>query len=192
MTRVGVASPMQGTVVSIDVTAGDMVPEGRALFVLESMKMQHDVVAPAGGRVEAINVAAGDTVNEGQRLAVIELAEVAAALVDNQAADDLDAVREDLAEVVVRHDRTLDAARPEAVERRRKTKQRTVRENITDLCDEGSFTEYAPLVIAAQRRRRAIEELIDRTPADGLVCGLARVNGERFGDEASRCVVMSY
>jgi acetyl-CoA carboxylase carboxyltransferase component len=183
---------MQGTVVAINVATGDLVPEGRALLVLESMKMQHDVVAPAGGRVDAINVSPGDTVNEGQRLAVIELADVAAVKADASSASDLAAIREDLAEVVARHDKTLDEARPEAVERRRKTGQRTVRENIADLVDDGSFVEYAPLVIAAQRRRREVEELIDRTPADGLVCGLARVNGDLFGDQAARCVVMSY
>lgn len=183
---------MQGTVVAVNVSAGDMVPEGCALLVLESMKMQHDVVAPAGGRVDAVNVSPGDTVNEGQRLAVIELAEVAAAIVDHAGEADHDAIREDLAEVVARHEKTRDDARPEAVERRRKTGQRTVRENVADLVDEGSFVEYAPLVIAAQRRRRSVEELIDRTPADGLVCGLARVNGDQFGDEASRCLVMSY
>ncbi len=35
----------------------------------------------------------------------------------------------------------------------------------------GSFVEYGPLVIAAQRRRRTVEDLIARTPADGLVAG---------------------
>jgi acetyl-CoA carboxylase carboxyltransferase component len=183
---------MQGTVVSVIVAAGDMVPEGRPLLVLESMKMQHDVVAPAGGRVQAVNVAPGETVNEGQRLAVIELAVVAADLSETAGAADLGTIREDLAEVVARHEKTLDAARPEAVARRRKTSQRTVRENINDLCDDDSFVEYAPLTIAAQRRRRPVEELIDRTPADGLVCGLARVNGDLFGDDAARCIVMSY
>jgi len=192
VTNVGVAAPMQGTVVSVNVAAGDMVPEGKALFVLESMKMEHDVVAPAGGRVQAVSVAAGDTVDEGQRLAVIELADVAAALGETKVDHDLDAIRADLAEVVARHEKTSDTARPEAVERRRKTKQRTVRENVDDLVDEGSFTEYAPLVIAAQRRRRPVEELIDRTPGDGMVCGLARINGHLFGDEAARAVVMSY
>jgi acetyl-CoA carboxylase carboxyltransferase component len=47
-------------------------------------------------------------------------------------------------------------------------------------------------VIAAQRRRRPVEELIERTPADGLVAGIGRVNGELFGRAASRCVVMAY
>jgi acetyl-CoA carboxylase carboxyltransferase component len=183
---------MQGTIVSVNVAPGDLVPEGRALLVLESMKMQHDVVAPASGRVVRVGVAAGDTVAEGQRLAEIELAEVAAAATATELERDLDEIREDLAEVVARHEKTLDAARPDAVARRRKTGQRTARENVDDLCDEGSFVEYAPLVIAAQRRRRSVDELIERTPADGLICGLARVNGDLFGDDASRCVVVSY
>ena len=51
-----------------------------------------------------------------------------------------------------RHALGLDDARPEAVARRRKTHQRTARENIDDLCDPGTFVEYGPLVIAAQRR----------------------------------------
>ena len=65
------------------------------------------------------------------------------------------AMRADLAEVVARHDVGLDAARPDAVARRRATGQRTARENVDDLVDDGSFVEYGPLVIAAQRRRRA-------------------------------------
>jgi hypothetical protein len=55
----------------------------------------------------------------------------------------------------------------------------TARENIADLVDPGSFVEYGRFAIAAQRGRRELEDLIARTPADGLVGGTARVNGER-------------
>ena len=79
--------------------------------------------------------------------------------------------------------------RPEAVARRRATGQRTARENVEDLCDPGSFVEYGALVIAAQRRRRTMEDLIAQTPADGLVAGIGRVNGDLFDDDASRCMV---
>src|SRR5690606_30112274 len=41
----------------------------------------------------------------------------------------------------------------------------------------GSFVEYGPVVIAAQRRRRALDDLIARTPADGLVAGVGTVEG---------------
>ena len=79
----------------------------------------------------------------------------------------------------------LDAARPDAVERRRRTGQRTARENVDDLLDPGSLVEYGPLVIAAQRRRRELQDLIERTPADGLVGGIGTVGGQPV-------VVMSY
>jgi acetyl-CoA carboxylase carboxyltransferase component len=190
--KVNVVSPMQGTVVSVAVTEGDVVHAGRAVVVLESMKMEHDVVATIDGIVMRVLIAAGDTVNEGQRLATIEPAEVSARADDPTAHVDPDAVRDDLAEVVDRHAVTLDAARPDAVAKRRATGQRTVRENISDLCDADSFVEYAPLVIAAQRRRRSVDDLIARTPADGLVCGLGRVNGDLFDDDTARCIVMSY
>src|SRR5262249_58235877 len=87
---------------------------------------------------------------------------------------------------------TKDAERPEAVARRRSTGQRTARENVEDLCDPGSFVEYGAPAIAAQRRRRSVQDLIERTPADGLVAGIGRVNGALVGDERARCVVMSY
>jgi acetyl-CoA carboxylase carboxyltransferase component len=64
--------------------------------------------------------------------------------------------------------------------------------NIGDLCDPGSFTEYGSLVVAAQRARRSLDDLIANTPADGLVAGIGRINGDRFPDELSRCAVVSY
>jgi acetyl-CoA carboxylase carboxyltransferase component len=105
---------------------------------------------------------------------------------------DLDAIRPDLAEVIDRQGRTQDAARPDTVERRRRTGQRTARQNIADLCDNGTFVEYGSLVVAAQRRRRTMDDLIARTPTDGMVTGIGHVNGSRFPSDRSRCVVMSY
>jgi methylmalonyl-CoA carboxyltransferase 12S subunit len=86
---------------------------------------------------------------------------------------------------------TEDTARPDALERRRATGGRTARENVVDLVDPGSFVEYGRYAIAAQRGRRELRELIERTPADGLVAGTARVNGELFGERAA-CAVLSY
>ncbi|HTA96395.1 MAG TPA: carboxyl transferase domain-containing protein [Solirubrobacteraceae bacterium] len=96
-----------------------------------------------------------------------------------------DTVRADLAAVRARHELGLDAARPEAVERRRERGRRTARENLVDLVDEGSYVEYGPLLFAAQERRRPKQELIEKTPADGLVAGVAEVDG-------NPCVAMSY
>ena len=70
-----------------------------------------------------------------------------------------------------------DAGRPEAVERRRAAGRRTARENVEDLCDKGTFVEYGGLALAAQRSRRSLEELITKTPADGLIGGIGRIDG---------------
>jgi acetyl-CoA carboxylase carboxyltransferase component len=99
--------------------------------------------------------------------------------------------RDDLAELLERRALTLDAARPDAVERRHAAGGRTARENIVDLVDPGSLVEYGRFAIAAQRGRRELDDLIARTPADGLIAGTARVNGDLFG-EAAACAVLSY
>jgi methylmalonyl-CoA carboxyltransferase 12S subunit len=99
--------------------------------------------------------------------------------------------REDLAEVLARRALTEDASRAEAVERRHAAGGRTARENLDDLVDPGSFVEYGRFAIAAQRGRREVEDLIARTPADGLVGGTATVNAETFGERAA-CAVLSY
>lgn len=103
-----------------------------------------------------------------------------------------DPIRDDHAELLRRRALTEDAARPDAVERRRKSNGRTARENIDDLVDPGSFVEYGRFAIAAQRFRRDLDDLIARTPADGLVAGTARINGEHFGAERSAAAVLSY
>jgi len=101
-------------------------------------------------------------------------------------------IRDDHAELLRRRALTEDAARPDAVERRHAGKGRTARENIEDLVDAGTFVEYGRFAIAAQRFRRDLADLIERTPADGLVAGTARINGEEFGYERSACAVLSY
>lgn len=90
------------------------------------------------------------------------------------------------------HDAGRDSARPDAVAKRHSLGKRTARENIADLCDTDSFTEYGGLAIAAQRSRRALDELKRDTPADGLITGVGRVNGALFDARAARSVVMSY
>jgi acetyl-CoA carboxylase carboxyltransferase component len=87
--------------------------------------------------------------------------------------------------VLARRALTLDDARPDAVARRHAAGGRTARENVADLVDPGSFVEYGRFAIAAQRARREVDDLIARTPADGLVAGTARVDGHP-------CAVLSY
>ncbi|HCE09803.1 MAG TPA: carbamoyl-phosphate synthase large subunit [Oxalobacteraceae bacterium] len=189
---VALATPMQGTVVAIDVREGDVVQAGQQVAVIEAMKMEHIVKAATGGIVRLVSVAPGDTLFEGHSIMFIEPTQGGDARIEAEPVLGLDHERDDLAEVRQRHAIGLDDARPDAVARRRKTGQRTARENIADLCDAESFVEYGALAIAAQRRRRSLEELIKSSPADGLVTGIGAVNGHLFADVKARCMVISY
>jgi acetyl-CoA carboxylase carboxyltransferase component len=183
-----VTAPFAGVVVAVEHPPGGAVRAGAALVVLEAMKMEHEVLAEADGIVSRVEVAVGDAVLEGEPLLVLAPGDMEGREVADGAASsvlDPGSVRADLAAVRARHALGLDAARPEAVVRRRERNRRTARENLADLVDEGTFVEYGPLIFAAQERRRSREELITSTPADGLVAGVGDVDG-------NPSVVMSY
>ncbi|MFB4311357.1 carboxyl transferase domain-containing protein [Actinomadura sp. GTD37] len=182
---VAVPAPVQGTVVGVEVAEGDLVRAGAPVVIIEAMKMEHVVRAAAPGVVRALAAAPGDTVAEGAPLLFTEPAEADGGHAAEEDETDLDAIRADLAETLRRHEAGLDAARPGAVAKRRARGRRTARENIGDLCDPGTFVEYGALAIAAQRQRRSLDDLIERTPADGMVCGIGDVGG-------AKAVVMSY
>ncbi len=190
-----IAVPFAGTVLRVEVAAGDAVRAGAVLVVLESMKMEHVVEAETTGVIESIRVAEGDAVQTGDVLLSVRAStEAEAAPADDEASqvEQVGAeVRPELAELRARVAVTRDLGRAAATERRHGAGRRTARENIDELCDPGSFEEYGGLVIAAQRARRSVDDLVANTPADGLVAGIGRVNGDLFGDD-SRCAVLSY
>ncbi len=189
---VAVPAPLQATVGSVEVAEGDLVRPGQTVAILEAMKMEHVVTASAGGRVVRIAAEKGETLLKGAPILFLEPADLQADAEAAAAEVDPDHIRADLQEVIDRHAFTLDANRPEAVARRRKTGHRTARENLDDLLDPGSFIEYGALTIAAQRRRRTLEDLIRSTPADGLIAGVGTVNGQLFPPDKARVAALSY
>jgi len=189
---VSVNTPVQGTVVSIEVEEGDAIRAGQLVVVMESMKMQHEVPASVSGFVRRIAVSVGDTIYEGNPLVFIEEAAVDSAESETEAAVDLDELRPDLAEVEARRATTVDENREWAVDRRRRTGQLTTRESVAQLFDEDSFVEYGQLVLAAQRRRRSLDDLIEKTSADGMVIGIGSVNGDQFQNPADRVALIAY
>jgi acetyl/propionyl-CoA carboxylase alpha subunit/acetyl-CoA carboxylase carboxyltransferase component len=175
-----VTAPRAGLVVELPARPGDSVRAGDALAVLEAMKMEHVVPAPEPLAVVEVLVKTGDAVAEGTPLLVVEPADSDHTATDGaDTAPDPDRIRPDLAEAIERHRIGLDQARPEAVARRHDAGRLTARESLHRLCDPGTLVEYGALAIAAQRRRRELADLIERTPADGMVTGTAEVHGRR-------------
>ena len=191
-----VRAPMAARLLQFEVDVGDVLPAGAQLGVLEAMKMEHLLIAPHAGRVLALLAAPGDYLVEGQSLVRLERVDAMADTSNALGAIDIATIRPDLQKVIDRHAPTLDANRAAAVDKRHAQGGRTARENIADLCalhdDPGNFIEYGQLAVAAQTRRRTMDDLIANTPADGMVTGIGSVNASVFGAQPSRCVVMAY
>uniref|UniRef100_UPI0037BE34D6 acetyl-CoA carboxylase biotin carboxyl carrier protein subunit n=1 Tax=Limnohabitans sp. TaxID=1907725 RepID=UPI0037BE34D6 len=184
-----IRSPLQAQLVQWLVASGDAVAAGDVLVILEAMKMEHEIRATHAGRLGELYFQAGEAVGEGEVLATLKQLTEPMALAEmppiSPTQHSLPAERADLAKLQARLAFTQDALRPEAVAKRHTSGLRTARENITDLCDPHSFVEYGALAVAAQSRRRTADDLMRNTPADGMVTGMACVNGQRV-------VVMAY
>ena len=187
-----VSAPHSGRLIGLEVGVGDPVSAGQPVAVLEAMKMEFVVRAEQAGRVHSLACTLGDSVSERQPLLFLDADSGLGQHEEDHQTIDLGLIRDDLAEVLDRHARLLDSARPDAVTRRRRTGQRTIRENLADLIDPGSFIEYGGLALAAQRRRFKVEKLIETSPADGLVTGLGTIDAGTYGAEAARCLFLGY
>jgi acetyl-CoA carboxylase carboxyltransferase component len=190
MTTSSLRSPLVGTVVAVKVLVGEVVAAGTEIVVIESMKMEHPVLAESSCRISALFVTVGQSVAEGEVLAEcvaesISTREVASSVSNSGKRADLEQLR-------VRQELLRDESRSEAVAKRHGKGQRTARENVADLIDDGTFVEYGGFGVAAQRSRRSEEDLIANTPADGLITGLAKINSELFGTERTNCAVVAY
>ena len=70
--RDAVVSPMQGTVLAVEVADGDEVQPGQVLCVVEAMKMENEITAHRAGRVTELSVEAGQAVKTGQVICVVQ------------------------------------------------------------------------------------------------------------------------
>src|SRR6478735_12384443 len=131
--RRAVESPLEGTVVRIEVGPTDVVRSGEQLVVIESMKMEHVIAADWDGVVIAVSVTVGQLVKPGDPLLTTEERTGVAQVAVEEGPIGPHRIRDDLAEAQARHEFGLDEARPDAVERRRRTGLRTTRENVNDL-----------------------------------------------------------
>ena len=173
---VGLVAPMQGTIVEIGVAVGDEVRIGQLVAVVEAMKLQHDIKADRSGVVCAVSMSVGDIVREGYPIVFINEMEVEGGAIEADAGANLDHIRGDLQEVNDRIAQTLDASHEEAVAARHAMGRRTARENLADLLDEGSFTEFGPPAAGSV--------------AGGTVMGLGTINADLVGEERGRVAVV--
>ena len=67
-----VTAPMPGTILSINVAAGDTVKRGQVLMILEAMKMENEIMCPCDGKVASVNASKGAAVESGTLLCVIQ------------------------------------------------------------------------------------------------------------------------
>ena len=194
-----VEAPADGVLTALNVAVGDVAEQGAEL-----MRWRR--------RAEAESGVAGQTGGEGQtgsarrtystaatgqveNITPLTLSEstgsaalsetVGARPVSNAPSPEADAAHPSLAHLTQRRALLQDAARPEAMSRRHATGLRSARENVAELLDVGSFSEFGAFAVAAQRSRRTDEDLQRNTPADGLITGTGTVHGRP-------CAVMAY
>ena len=190
MTTSSLRSPLVGTVVAVKVLVGDVIAAGAEIVVIESMKMEHPVLAETSCRISALFVTVGQSVGEGEVLA--ECVAESASTNEVASAVSSSGKRADLEQLRVRQELLRDESRSAAVAKRHAKGQRTARENVADLIDDKTLVEYGSFGVAAQRSRRSEEDLIANTPADGLITGLAKINSKLFGTERTNCAVVAY
>jgi len=168
---------VSGLVVSLP-SKGQPVKVGETIAILESMKMEIAVESSVAGEALEPKHSIGDSVNEGDVIVKVRAAkELASVDVDESPVEHIEDTNESLTALNERLKMLQDEARPDAVARRRSRGQLTARECLDRLCDADSFREYGGLAVAAQRRTKKIEELIAKTPADGVITGVGSIEG---------------
>jgi len=164
-------APLTGVVIEIAVNVGQVVRKGDLLVLMESMKVQ---------------LRLGDTVERGANLVSIETSvlpdsnpKAISGNRDQAPTKDLNTDPHSLIQTFKdRQALSLDEHRVDAAAKRHAKGYRTARENLANLCDLNSFQEYGQFAVAAQRQRHDYQTLKTTSAADGIITGVAVINGQ--------------
>ena len=183
-------SPLPGIVINIECKEGDTFRKGDDVVVIEAMKMENALTAPDNIRIQSVHRAEGDIIKKDDSLFsyhVILESELGVSV-----ANDNDGLgQNNLKELQERRAFLLDENRDKATAKRKSKNYNTARENLQLLVDEDSFQEYGGFIIAAQLSRRTKEDLIEKTPADGLIAGTGSINSSSF-EKNTECAILIY
>ena len=69
--RDAIVTPMQGTVLAVEVSEGDEVTAGQVVCVVEAMKMENEITSPRAGTVSGLSVEPGQPVSTGQVICLV-------------------------------------------------------------------------------------------------------------------------
>jgi acetyl/propionyl-CoA carboxylase alpha subunit/acetyl-CoA carboxylase carboxyltransferase component len=167
---------LAGVIAAVHVSAGDTVSPGQVIAVVESMKMEHPVVATTGLSLDRILASPGDTVDAGQVLAFGRPADAGAAIDTTGDSSVVDGWEAEIEEIRRRHAFAHEHGGPDKVARQHETGRLTARERIGSLADAGSFEEIGPL--AGFGDYDADGNLVRVRPSNYL-SGTARIRGRR-------------
>ena len=179
-------APLTGVVIEIVVNVGQVVQKGDLLVLMESMKVQLRVEAEDDGIIKSIPAKLGDTIERDANLINIELPKLQDSLPkpnndngDQAQGKDLNSDPHSLIQTFKdRQALSLDDHRADAAAKRHAKGYRTARENLANLCDLNSFQEYGQFAVAAQRQRHDYQTLKTTSAADGIITGIAKINGQ--------------
>jgi len=177
--RNSIKAPLSGVVVDLAVSVGEQVQQGQLLAILESMKVQIRIEADHAGIVSTVNAQLNEPIERDASLFEIDQRESNSSQTPAPSTESAERPHPLIAQFEARKELSLDSSRTVARDKRHAKGYRTARENLAALCPPENFQEYGQFAVAAQRQKLDYQELKTSSAADGIITGIAKINGEK-------------
>ena len=195
-----IKAPLSGIVIEVLVNIGERVSQGQLVAIMESMKVQIRIEAEHNGTIASLFSQVGDSVERDAPILELETLEIEQSFeaessnslnnkVSREATNELadaSASKQQasqphslIAQFEARQQLSLDSKRQDAQAKRHAKGYRTARENLAALCKPDDFIEYGQFAVAAQRSKHDYQSLKTSSAADGIITGIANINGRQ-------------